>query len=69
MLSGKDTEDDMELAAAPSRSGDPLISAVLPLIRDLAPQQAQAIIDGLQNAVILNREHVGCFMPFNFSPR
>ncbi len=42
----------------------PLMAAVAPYLKSLAPEQLEALAEGLRNAMILDREHVGCFMPF-----
>ena len=41
----------------------------LPLLRGLAPEKLRQVVDSLRNALILQREHVGCFMPFDLEIR
>lgn len=64
-LSGKGGEDEFEIGKpAATLSSDPLWRAALPLVRALAPEQFRGALDALRNLVILERERVGCFMPF-----
>jgi protease-4 len=65
-LSGEDTEDHWEIrppAAAAAAMSSPLLDAAMPLLRELAPEQAASIRTALLNLRLLQREHVGCFMP------
>ena len=62
-LLGQDTEDEFEISLRASQASDPLLHAVLPLLHKLAPRQAHAIMRDLRHLVILNNEHVGCFLP------
>jgi len=41
----------------------------LPLLQQVAPRQAQAIAAGLRNLLIIDHEHVGCFMPALIEPQ
>jgi protease-4 len=76
-LFGEETKDEWEIAARESggislrgpAASDPLLQAVLPLLQQLAPQQAREIAQHLRSVMVLNREHVGCFMPFLSQPR
>ena len=63
-LSGEDdSEDEYEVGVTARVSADPLVRVLLPLLRNLAPVQLSEIVRGLQNLLVLDREHVGCFMP------
>ena len=62
-LLGQDTEDEFEMSLRVSQVSDPLLHAALPLLHQLAPRQARTIMRDLRHLVILNREHVGCFLP------
>jgi len=77
-LLDQETEDEWEirLSRRPTRGSgaawgmsDPLTKAALPLLRGLAPEKLRQIMNGLRNAVMLHREHVGCFMPFDLEIR
>lgn len=63
-LMGQEEEDEFEIAASARLCRDPLLRAALPLVRQLGPQQMSEVLRGLGNLAILQREHVGCFMPF-----
>ncbi|MBU0638063.1 MAG: signal peptide peptidase SppA [Planctomycetes bacterium] len=69
MLLGQETEDEWEVGLRAPWVNDPLAQTVLPLVRSLAPEQVDRILGGLRNAVTINREHVGCFMPFDWRVR
>lgn len=62
-LSGKDDRDTFEIAVATRVRGDAMLQAALPLWRELAPTQFAELMRALRNLVLLQREHVGCFMP------
>jgi protease-4 len=63
-LTGKESEEDeYEIGMAPAVGGDPLVRAVWPLVRDLAPPQLREVLRGLRNLLLLQQERVGCFMP------
>lgn len=79
-LMGQDLPDDFELGGKPGGgpkaaldllggATDPLAARLLPLLREAAPADLQRIAAGLRNALILNREHVGMFMPFELNLR
>jgi protease-4 len=77
-LFGQEQEDEYELAPpaaaramlhATPLSQDPLLRAALPLIRQLAPRQVRQLVAVLRNASIVNREHVGMFMPIELEIR
>jgi protease-4 len=78
-LTGKDAADEFEVgvagppaADALSRlptgtllhpAADALLRKALPLLGELAPAQTAELLRTLRNLTILQREHVGCFMP------
>lgn len=69
-LLGEPTDDDWKITLNPrTRINDPIIQLALPLLQQLAPQQAQRVMQALTDVAILNREHVGCMMPFQFNLR
>jgi len=68
-LLGEETEDDWEIGLGGSLEADTLARVALPVLRALAPGQIESIAGGLRNAVILNREHVGTFMPMELTIR
>jgi protease-4 len=68
-LLDQETEDEWEVRLSRPLAGDPLTEAALPLLRGLAPEKLRRIVNGLRNAVMLHREHVGCFMPFDLEIR
>lgn len=76
-LFGREKEDEYELAPPAARAGlratplsqDPLLRAALPLVRQLAPRQVRQLVAALRNAAIINREHLGMFMPFELEIR
>jgi len=63
-LFGEETEDEYEVSLPRMASRDPLLRLLAPLLEQLAPQQLRQMAGGLYNLVILNQEHVGCWMPF-----
>lgn len=62
-LMGEETDDDWDLTIGRALAGDPLMRAFAPFARALAPDKVHALIRDFQKLAILNREHVGCFMP------
>jgi protease IV len=62
-LMGQEGKDEFEVAASAQIGCDPLLKAALPMIRQLAPAQAEEFVRCLQNLVTLRNEKVGCFMP------
>ncbi|MCA9243369.1 MAG: signal peptide peptidase SppA [Phycisphaerales bacterium] len=84
-LSGQDREDEYDIGAtgpatlfrASTPAFNNALSAYLgdaaglvsPAIRQLAPDQYDVFMSGLQNMAILNSEKAGCFMPFYMSVR
>lgn len=63
-LSGKDRKDEFEIRLQAQLQGAPLLRGVLPVLRELAPQQVDDLLHHLHGLRILHRERVGCFMPF-----
>ena len=70
-LTGEEAEDEWEISLRPrvTMMSNPLLQAASPLLHNLAPQQLRNIARSLQNLVTLNKEHVGCFMPFDLTIR
>jgi protease-4 len=81
LLTEQETEDEWEISLDPIRAlsaseglatrfpSDPLLRAALPLLHGLAPERVRSIARNLAQLGILNREHVGCFMPFDLTIR
>jgi protease-4 len=69
MLMEEDVEDDWEISLRSRMTTDPLLRAAGPLLENLAPQHLGNIGRALEKIVIINREHVGCFMPFDLTIR
>lgn len=76
MLSGEDPEDAFEFTRPEAQvgallsggltrgpSGHALIDSALPLLRQLAPEQVRSLNEALINLSLMQKEHVGCFMP------
>ncbi len=63
-MMGKEDQDEFQIGPSATVSSDPLFKAALPLLRELAPGEVNELMRGLRNLVIIQREHVGCFMPF-----
>jgi protease-4 len=63
-LTGKNKEDEFDVTIGSPSADASWLQALLPLARDLAPQQITELCRGLRNLLILNHERVGCFMPF-----
>jgi protease-4 len=77
-LFGEESDEDAIFTARFPYGGDPLIGAAQPLLkslpdtplaRALSPAQLELIAQGLRNALIVSREHAGCFMPFSLRVR
>lgn len=62
-LAGEDTEDQWEIRPPTVAMSSPLIDAAMPILQQLAPDQAASIRTALINLTLIQREHVGCFMP------
>jgi len=67
-LLGQEQEDEFEITAS-GIDRDPLCRALMPLVRQFDRQRAGAILRDLHNLLILQREHVGCFMPASLQLR
>ncbi|MEP0845719.1 MAG: signal peptide peptidase SppA [Phycisphaerae bacterium] len=67
-LMGEETEDDWELHSTPL-GRDPLLRLAAPLLSEAAPHQLRTLLSALQNLALLNRERVGCFMPYGLNIR
>lgn len=70
-LLGEETEDEWEigLPSGPTMLNDPILRSLLPILEQLDPERLRSIVNGLRNIMILNREHVGVFMPFEMRLR
>ena len=68
-LTGQETEDEFEVSVRLDPTRDPLLHALLPLVGQLAPEQASRIMGDMRNLLTLSRERVGCFMPLGLEPR
>lgn len=68
-LLGKETEDEWDIATPNLLGRDPLVKALGPVLNSLAPEELRSVASGLRNLLILNREHVGCFMPLQLNVR
>ena len=63
-LVGDEGQDDFEIGMSARLRDHGLLRAALPVLRELAPRRCGEVIRGLQNLLILEKEHVGCFLPF-----
>ena len=63
LMGQDDQEDEFEIRVMSSLVGGPLGGRLLSTLRELAPQQLAELLRMVQNMALLNREHVGCFMP------
>jgi len=68
-ITGQEGEDEFEIVAPRLRMQDPLAGALLPLVKELSPQRAQMLRGDLFNLMIIQRETVGCFIPFSLRVR
>lgn len=79
-LMGETPRDEWEISAPAGHAsqadllrsgglGDPLLQRLAPLLHALAPQRTEALMRDLYQLSILNREHVGMFMPFRLNIR
>lgn len=66
---GKETDDAWDVALPHLTSADPLTRALAGLLKSVAPEQLRSVASGLQNILILDREHIGCFMPLQLNVR
>jgi protease-4 len=62
-LTGQDMEDEFEIALRWSAESQPLLHALLPLLRQLAPEHVGTILRDMRNLLIVQQERAGCFMP------
>ena len=69
LFTGESSEDEFEIETAAAVVSNPLAAAALPLLQQLAPRQAENLRRALTNLMILDRDRVGCFMPFDLSIR
>ncbi len=68
-MTGQEQEDEWEMSSRQFVTSDPLLRAAAPLLQRLAPDRAAQLFDALQDLVMLSRERVGCFMPFDLTIR
>lgn len=66
---GEETADEWDINPTATLPLNPLGQAMLPMLKDLGPGPLRKIAWGLRNLLILDREHVGCFMPFELNIR
>jgi protease-4 len=62
-LSEEDRRDDFQVSLQQRIAADPLLSGGLSLLSRVAPHQVSELKRAVQNLEILQREHVGCFLP------
>lgn len=67
-LMGEESDDEFEISASPL-AADPLARSLGALIREIAPEQAHTLFNAAYRLMILDREHVGCFMPTDITIR
>ncbi len=64
-LFDEDTEDEFEISMRPLATTDPMLRAMLPVLKELAGDRVDSLLHGWRNMMIIQREHVGCFLPFS----
>ncbi len=69
MLMGQPTEDEYEVRTLMPAQADALVGGYLPLLRQVAPQRAESLINVLRQISILDRERVSCYMPLELRIR
>ncbi|MBN2448339.1 MAG: S49 family peptidase [Phycisphaerae bacterium] len=60
-----ESEDEFEIGLPQGMTRDPLVRAMLPVLREMLADRAESVLYGWSNLMIINDEHVGCFMPFS----
>lgn len=65
----RDDEWKIDVKLGDALLTDPLVRRIAPLLSELAPRQAVQMMRGLRNAIILDRERVGMFMPIDIDIR
>ncbi len=68
-MTGQEQKDEWEMSTRQFVTSDPLLRVAAPLLRRLSPVRAAQLADALENLVMLSRERVGCFMPFDLTIR
>ncbi len=68
-MTGQEQEDEWEMSASQLVTSNPLLHTAAPLLQQLAPDRAAHVARALENLVMLGRERVGCFMPFDLTIR
>lgn len=68
-MMGEDEEDEFEVSSpsfrASSSLSHPLFEAIRPALERLSPGKLRMLQWDLQTLMLLDREHIGCTMPFN----
>lgn len=64
-LSGEEQDDEWEVGLGRSFTSFRTLRMLLPVIEELAPVRTRNMLNRLQQLEILQRERVGCFMPFD----
>lgn len=68
-LMGEETEKGWDADTSPVLRNSPLMQAALQLLGTGNFGPAKSALDGLSNAIILDRAKIGCFMPFDLQFR
>ncbi len=68
-LMGEPVDDDWEMSVGALVARDPALRAALPLLNEIAPSQVKGLLNALRNLALIQREHVGCFMPLDLHVR
>lgn len=69
MLAGEETEDEYEVRMKSALLADPSLRAALPLLGEAGPRELRELLRGLENLMILHRDRVACFVPFELRVR
>ena len=62
---GEDTRDEFEITMRDQVLSDPMLRAMLPVFKELCVEKYRALAHDWLNISIIQRENVGCFMPFS----
>lgn len=65
----EDTEDEWEISSNSHFGGHSLLRQLLPVLIKIAPDRARDIGAALRSMTTLQKEHIGCFMPFELRIR
>lgn len=69
MIMGQPTEDEYEVRTLMPAQADALTSGYLPLLRQVAPQRAESLVNVLRQIAVLERERASCYMPLELRIR